>query len=82
MRKRQWCQLQVGDLVRRKNIASWRSRHSRRRAIGIVLSQKQSLVKSSLLYVKVFWPTLKETNEYAETLIEVVNKYQCVQNDD
>ena len=65
--------MNVGDLVRRRNISVWRQRHSSRRELGIVLSLQEA-GWSAHLCATVFYPESGKIYDIAQSLIEVISE--------
>jgi len=66
----------VGDLVRRKNISPWRKTTHRRRKLGIVLSTQMGGINPSRECLTVLYPEDGEVWEIAKSLMEAICETQ------
>jgi hypothetical protein len=66
--------VKVGDLVRRKTIAPWRKKRSRRRALGIVVSIQMGGINLDHECLAVFYPESGKTYDISQALMEIVSE--------
>jgi hypothetical protein len=66
--------VKVGDLVRRKTIAPWRKKTSRRRELGVVVSIQMGGINLDHECLAVYYSESGKTYDISEALMEVVSE--------